>query len=121
MTKRKIILPQKEELKDGEKFTIHGGYYRRCSGDITLFEFTIPNVKRRPGESNESWYKRVELTMILKNWEKFSTSGKRTLRQIKIESEERIGKGLYDPIKYGGCERLKIHYIDEKPGVYHWV
>lgn len=121
MTKRKVVLPQKEELMDGREFTIHGGYYRRCSGVTTLLEYTLPNAIREPGESKKSWLDRVEMAIILENWEKFSTSGKRTLRQIKIESEEKIGQGLYDPIKYGGCEALKIHYTDEKPDVYHWV
>lgn len=119
--KRKVILPQKEDLVDGREFTIHGGYYRRCSGATTLLEYTLPSATRKPGESEKSWYKRVEMDIILENWKKFSTSRQRTLRQIKIETEEKIGKGLYDPIKYGGCEALKIHYTDEKPDVYHWV
>ena len=57
---------------------------------------------------------------FVESYKKFSNKRK-TLRQIKIDTEEMIGQKLYDPIVYGGCEALKIHYTDEKPDVFHWV
>ena len=120
MARKKIIRPQKEELVDGREFTIHGGYYRRCSGVTTLLEYTLPNADRKPGESDNSWLDRVVMAESLESYKKFSNKRK-TLRQIKIDTEEMIGQKLYDPIVYGGCELIKIHYTDEKPDVFHWV
>lgn len=109
----------KEFLKDGIEFTIHGGIYRRCSGAVSYLEFNIPDVKRRPGESEDSWYSRLGLAEKLEIYKKFSNKS-RTLRQIKIMTEEMM-TGLNDPIKYEGCIALKIHYTTENPNIFHWV
>ena len=112
--------PQIREEWNGQQFTIHGAVYERCSGVRTFLEFEIPNVtKRRPDETEGCYLDRVALESNMKFFKKFPEKGQ-SIGKLRLQLEE-IWNGLPDPIKFGGCKAIKIHYEDEPENVFHWI
>ena len=124
MAKKKNRCPEypqiREEWDGRRQFTIHGAVYERCSGIRTFLEFEIPNVtKRRPDETEGCYQDRVALASNMKFFKKFPEKGQ-SIGKLRLQLEE-IWNGLSDPIKFGGCKAIKIHYEDEPEIVFHWI
>ena len=124
MTKKKNKCPEypqiREEWDGRRQFTIHGAVYERCSGIRTFLEFEIPNVtKRRPDETEGCYQDRVALASNMKFFKKFPEKGQ-SIGKLRLQLEE-IWNGLSDPIKFGGCKAIKIHFEDEPENVFHWI
>ena len=124
MVKKKNRCPEypqiREEWDGRRQFTIHGAVYERCSGIRTFLEFEIPNVtKRRPDETEGCYQDRVALASNMKFFKKFPANGQ-SIGKLRLQLEE-IWNGLSDPIKFGGCKAIKIHYEDEPENVFHWI
>ena len=111
--------PQIREEWNGQQFTIHGAVYERCSGKRDFFEFDIPDAERRKYESDNDFLDRMSLALSFKSYKKFPQKGQ-TIGKIRRILED-MWNGLEDPIKHLGCKAIKIHYINDKPGTYHWI